>query len=366
MFLTLKLRNFIFYIIIGVFIMTGIWISYAQNPAERLSEETFRAAAAMEKSGNIILPETSSQDVIEKDKDFIKWVDFNVTSSAMEDAMEVDIETYGEENHISWIDILTCLGTKYGGEFKSYKKSDFNDIVKRLKKGEKAEDICSAQKYFSYYKEAYTAILGEYLGEFSIINDDGEMETKYGLKAFSPIAQGYYFSHYDDFGSSRSYGYARRHLGHDLMTGVGTPVIAIESGTVEALGWNQYGGWRVGIRSFDKKRYYYYAHLRKDHPFAYMLSEGSVVKAGDVIGYVGMTGYSAKENVNNIDTPHLHFGIQLIFDESQKEGSSEIWIDCYEITKFLMKNKSAVYKDEGKNEYFRSHEFFEKSVENME
>jgi len=48
---------------------------------------------------------------------------------------------------------------------------------------------------------------------------------------------------------------------------VGTPVIAVESGYVEAMGWNQYGGWRIGIRSFDKKRYYYYAHLRQNYPY---------------------------------------------------------------------------------------------------
>ncbi len=32
-----------------------------------------------------------------------------------------------------------------------------------------------------------------------------------------------------------------------------------------------------------------------------------VVKAGDVIGYLGMTGYSTKENVNNINIPHFTF-----------------------------------------------------------
>ncbi len=73
---------------------------------------------------------------------------------------------------------------------------------------------------------------------------------------------------------------------------IGTPIIAVESGYVEALGWNQYGGWRIGIRSFDRKRYYYYAHLRKDHPYAKDLQEGQVVTAGDVIGYLGITGYS--------------------------------------------------------------------------
>ena len=79
-----------------------------------------------------------------------------------------------------------------------------------------------------------------------------------------------------------------------MMGQIGTPIIAVESGYVEALGWNQYGGWRIGIRSFDKKRYYYYAHLRQNSPFQKGLKEGSVVTAGDVIGYMGHTGYSKK------------------------------------------------------------------------
>jgi len=134
-----------------------------------------------------------------------------------------------------------------------------------------------------------------------------------GLKVFSPIAKGYYYSHYDDFGNSRSYGFSRVHLGNDLIGQVGTPIIAAEGGVIEALGWNQYGGWRIGIRSFDDKRYYYYAHLRKNFPYRKDLAVGSIVKAGDVIGYLGRTGYSIKENVNNIPQAHLHFWYAINF-----------------------------------------------------
>ena len=66
-----------------------------------------------------------------------------------------------------------------------------------------------------------------------------------------------------------------------------------------------------------------------------------------------MTGYSTKENVNNIKTPHLHFGMQLIFDESQKDGVNQIWIDVYHIVKLLQSNKSAVRKDPDLNDYYR-------------
>ena len=39
---------------------------------------------------------------------------------------------------------------------------------------------------------------------------------------------------------------------------------------------------------------------------------------------------------------HLHFGIQLIFDESQKECNSEIWIDAYNIVRLLDRHRSSI------------------------
>ena len=119
-----------------------------------------------------------------------------------------------------------------------------------------------------------------------------------------------------------------------------------EGGVVEAMGWNRYGGWRVGIRSFDSRRYYYYAHLQKDTPFAPGLAEGDMVQAGDVIGFMGRTGYSDRENVNNIETVHLHFGLELVFDESQKECNSEIWINVYDIVRLLSGHRSSIQRTE--------------------
>ena len=124
----------------------------------------------------------------------------------------------------------------------------------------------------------------------------------------------------------------------------GTPIVAVEGGVVEAMGWNRYGGWRIGIRSFDSKRYYYYAHLQKDHPFAEGLRVGDMVQPGDLIGFMGRTGYSDRENVNNIETVHLHFGMELIFDESQKECNSEIWIDVYDIVRLLNDHRCSLRK----------------------
>ena len=273
--------------------------------------------------------------------DSIKWVDFRVPYESLEYAMNQDIETFEKEKHISWIDILAVAACRTGGRcgLESVKKA-----ASQLSGDVSPEELLGdLYKYYGYYHEAFTAALGGLLGSFAI-EIDGEWKPAYGLKAYSPIAAGYGYSHCSDFGVSRSFGFSRKHLGNDLMGGLGTPIVAVEGGVVEAMGWNRYGGWRIGIRSFDSKRYYYYAHLQKDHPFAEGLAVGDMVDAGDMIGFMGRTGYSDKENVNNIETVHLHFGMQLIFDESQKECLSEIWIDVYDIVRLLARHRSSVVK----------------------
>lgn len=298
----------------------------------------------------------------EEEKQYIKWVDFTPTYEALSETSKLDINSHNDANstiQYNWIELLSYLACKYGGDFKKYNNKDLTDLTEKLKSGISMSELTKDMKYYSYYFEAYDAVLHEYIGEYQIQNSDFIYEKKYGIKAFLPIAKNYNFSHYDDFGNSRSYGYKRVHLGNDLMGSIGTPIIAVESGIIECIGWNQYGGWRIGIRSFDKKRYYYYAHLRKDHPYVNNLSEGDIVSAGDVIGYLGMTGYSLKENVNNINIPHLHFGIQLIFNETQKDGTNQIWIDVYQIIEFLRKNQSLVVKNEDDKEYSRKYDIID-------
>ena len=292
-----------------------------------------------------------------EEKHFIKWVDFTVSNEALRQALRLDVDSFTSDCHLNWIELLAYLAARYGGDFSRYRAADMDALAERIKGGASMQSLTENMKYYAYYLEAYTAVLGGMVGAYEIEEpaEDGSVSwvTKYGLKAFSPIAKNFPYQDYDDFGVSRSYGYRRQHLGHDMMGQVGTPVIAVESGYVEAIGWNQYGGWRLGIRSFDKKRYYYYAHLRKNYPYHKSLKEGSIVQAGDVIGYLGCTGYSRTENTNNIDEPHLHFGLQLIFDESQKEGNNEIWIDCYQLVQFLQLNRSETKKNPETKEYFR-------------
>lgn len=301
----------------------------------------------------------------------MKWVDFNVSYEALCQAYEWDVSTYESEVHLNWIELLAYIGTKYGGEFnKNGKKiqKDMDQLATKLYAGETTlEELTKEMEYYNYFLTAYTSILGGMVGEYSIagLDENGVSiwTDQYGLKAFSPVAKGFEYSHFDDFGTSRSYGYKRQHLGHDMMGQVGTPIIAIESGYIEAIGWNQYGGWRIGIRSLDGTRYYYYAHLRQNYPYAEGLEEGSLVTAGDVIGYMGHTGYSTKENVNNIQVTHLHWGMELIFDEERRAEGYEVWIDIYPLTKFLYKNRSEAYKVEGTKEWKRVYEMKDNALE---
>lgn len=285
---------------------------------------------------------------------YIKYVEFNVTEEALNSAVEIDISTQDEEIKLNYITLLAYLGAKYGGDFSKYKYSDMTSFAEKIKNGESIDELTEDMTYFAYYLEAYTAVLNGMVDSFTEDN-----EEKYGIKWFSPIAKTFPYSAYDDFGAVRTYGYTRPHLGHDMMASVGTPIIAVESGVVECLGWNQYGGWRVGIRSHDSKRYWYYAHLRQNRPFAENLKEGDTVTAGDVIGYVGRTGYSTDENINGITESHLHIGLQLIFDESQKECDNEIWVDVCTICKILEVHKSEVVRNSETKEFTRKYKFTE-------
>ncbi len=303
--------------------------------------------------------ELMKEEEKEADKEPIKWVDFNVSYDALVKAYDWDVKTFDTEFHINWIQLLAYTAAKTGGTFDKKALSTLETAAAKLSDGTiSMNELTKDMKYYAYYEKAYEAILGGLVGEYEeeIVSENGikSLQKKYGLKGYFPLARGFEYNHYDDFGAGRTYGYKRKHLGHDMMGRIGTPIIAIESGVVEAIGWNQYGGWRIGIRSFDNKRYYYYAHLRQNYPYAEGLEEGSVVTAGDVIGYMGHTGYSTKENVNNIEVTHLHWGLELIFDEQRRADGYEIWVDVYPLTQFLRKHTQETTKVEGTKEWKRT------------
>ena len=180
--------------------------------------------------------------------DFIRWVDFNLTAEAMERAIALEQRLREKEIPVSWLDILALGSVRSGG--KRFSAKDAEKAAAELSKGVSPEELLGAQyRYFDYYRKTYEAALGGLVGCYAVETTDAETGEKswkpvYGVKAFSPIAEGCWYAHYRDFGSSRSFGFQRRHLGNDLLGSLGTPIVAVEGGTVEALGWNRYGGWQ--------------------------------------------------------------------------------------------------------------------------
>jgi murein DD-endopeptidase MepM/ murein hydrolase activator NlpD len=102
----------------------------------------------------------------------------------------------------------------------------------------------------------------------------------------------------DDFDQPR--GKERHHEALDIMAPKGTKVIAAGDGKVVKLFNSKPGGLTVYQFDPTEKYAYYYAHLDR---YADGVKEGSVLKRGDLVGYVGTTGNANK------DAPHLHFAV---------------------------------------------------------
>ena len=131
------------------------------------------------------------------------------------------------------------------------------------------------------------------------------------------------------WGDGRSYGGERLHEGTDLMDRENErgmlPVVSMTDGTVTRLGWLEQGGYRVGVTS-PSGGYYYYAHLAS---YAEGMAEGVPVRAGQLLGYMGDTGYSAVEGTTGNFDVHLHVGIYLNAGTSEEVSVNPYWILKY-------------------------------------
>lgn len=112
------------------------------------------------------------------------------------------------------------------------------------------------------------------------------------------------YSYRSTWGDSRGWGGYRIHEGTDIFASYGVPVRSTTYGIVELKGWNKYGGWRIGIRDLDNL-YHYYAHLQG---FDKSIKPGDVVRPGQIIGWVGSSGYG-RPGTQGKFPPHLHYGI---------------------------------------------------------
>jgi murein DD-endopeptidase MepM/ murein hydrolase activator NlpD len=107
------------------------------------------------------------------------------------------------------------------------------------------------------------------------------------------------YSFVDTFGAPRGDVSGGWHHGDDIFAPLGAPILAVATGTVFSVGWNDVGGYRVWLRDRVGNQFYY-AHLSAYSPLAV---NNAHVQAGDVLGFVGNSGDAQ-------GTPyHLHFEV---------------------------------------------------------
>ncbi|WP_236838745.1 M23 family metallopeptidase [Caldalkalibacillus salinus] len=119
-----------------------------------------------------------------------------------------------------------------------------------------------------------------------------------------PLPLTHSYSYRSTWGDGRGWGGRRIHEGTDIFASYGVPVRSTTYGIIEIMGWNRYGGWRVGIRDANNV-YHYFAHLSG---FNDEVKEGDIVEPGTVVGYVGSSGYG-KPGTSGKFPPHLHYGM---------------------------------------------------------
>lgn len=125
--------------------------------------------------------------------------------------------------------------------------------------------------------------------------------------------------------SERTYGGKRGHEGCDLMASKNVaglyPIISMTDGIVRNKGWLEKGGYRIGIEA-PSGAYFYYAHL--DSYAA--LEIGDKVNAGDLLGFMGDTGYGEEGTTGKFPV-HLHVGIYIY--PGEETSVNPYWILRY-------------------------------------
>ena len=102
----------------------------------------------------------------------------------------------------------------------------------------------------------------------------GRVSSRYNLKRRIPL-----------------YGRVKAHKGTDFAAAVGTPIMTTANGTVVKSSYSKGNGNYVTIKH-NNKYSTQYLHMRKRK-----VKVGQYVKQGDVIGWVGMTGYTSGPHV---------------------------------------------------------------------
>lgn len=278
----------------------------------------------------------------------------------MEKALKEDIKSNNEDKETKFVTIVSLLAAKYYGDWEKYDEKDLNEIVEKLKEGEKEEELSQLYNNYEYFKNFYKALFEEFVGRYKISKDIEErgqeeviFEEKYGLKAYSPIAYGYKINFCSDFDNEINFSKQKGHFGNDIAVKKGVPFVAVESGVISKK-YKYKDIYKLELKSFDGKRTYIYSNCDAKKPFADGIEKGTIVAGGQLLGFVGDDNCCKKGGSKILNCPYLHFGIKIKVKTYDKE-EIEVYVDTYNILKFLEHHKSALNKD--KDGFYLKHIF---------
>ncbi|WP_159886277.1 M23 family metallopeptidase [Paenibacillus puerhi] len=207
-----------------------------------------------------------------------------------------------EDRSLSSIAFFGGLGQDGSGDGLADRASDLDRLYAMahflLQRGSAQEDLRIA--LWDFYQNARSV---ERIQQFSKIYAASDTLDLHEHCFVLPLRSDY--SYRSTWGASRGWGGYRIHEGTDLFAGYGVPVRSATHGIVELMGWNPYGGWRIGIRDLNNV-YHYYAHLSGFNKKE--VSPGTVVRPGQIVGWVGSSGYG-KPGTSGKFPPHLHYGL---------------------------------------------------------
>lgn len=240
------------------------------------------------------------------DLDILKVASFKIPDNTLDKINELSVK------HKK--DFITLV-TLYSLENNFFETTSIEEPLEQL-------EIILINNYNILYKK-YKPAIKIYKDIFKTAFED--------IKTF-PITELYTDYNYDDsFGVKRDYGGDRIHLGTDIMDNLNTrgriAIVSMTDGVIQNIGWNELGGYRIGILS-KNQNYYYYAHFDS---FNKELKNGDKILAGDLLGYMGDTGYSKLEGVKGNFPVHLHIGFSIKTDLTQ----DEFWINPYPFLKYI-------------------------------
>lgn len=273
---------------------------------------------------------------------------FNIPLKVMDKALRADIESAKDKGNVKFISIIVLLASKYDGDWNKYKEQDMDEIISRLKNDESEQCVGQLYRNYSYFKLFYYSLLCEFVGSYKISDEvklgkNIKFQKKYGLKAYSPIAYGYVTNFCDDFDNELNFAKQKGHFGNDIAVKKGTPFVAVESGVISKCTQDKDMCGKIEVKSFDGKRTYCYYNCNKEKPFAKGIKKGKVVHGGQILGYVGANDCCKKGGAKILRCPYLHFAIKLKIKD--KDGvQREVFVDVYNILKFLEHNKAALNK----------------------